>query len=249
MTEVGQPDTGRGPTDGVAPQEPAARILIVEDHTMLAQALALGLELSGHRLQCRIATIPGPPSVLDQAADYRPCLTLLDLDLGEEDGLDLVRGLRATGTKVLIITGSHDRQRLAATLSLGTEGWVSKDQPFEQLVEGALQIIAGRRLLAPSLHDELATLGRSHLEDFAQLRGRIESLSRREQEVLVELCRGKGAGEISRELFLSLATVRSHIRAILLKLGVPSQLAAVSLVQRAGIRLPTGESLSTRRGA
>ena len=77
-------------------QEPGSstarpRVLIVEDHAMLAEALALSLSARGY--DCSVARLDGPESVLSQAASQRPALVLLDLDLGNTDGLDLLPGL------------------------------------------------------------------------------------------------------------------------------------------------------------
>lgn len=218
------------------------RILIVEDHTMLAQALALGLSLSGHGFDCRIAELAGPKSVVEQANEFRPYLVLLDLDLGLLDGLDLVRALRGSGARVLVVTGSHDERRLAATLSLGTEGWVNKDEPFEQLIDRALLVMSGRALMSPRRLSELASVGRKHLTNLGEGRARLDRLTPREREVLAALDRGGSAQELATDLFLSIATVRSHIRSILTKLEVPSQLAAVAMARRYG--LSSGEQAS-----
>ncbi len=211
------------------------RILIVEDHAMLAEALALGLSTSGEALECTVADLAGPKSVVEQARDLGPNLVLLDLDLGEYDGLDLVGDLRSGGARVLLVTGCHDEGRLAAALSLGTEGWVNKDERFELLIHQVLAVLAGRPLLPVAQQSELASLGREYLNDLRDRREHLGRLTPREREVLMALELGKSAQEIRAELFLSLATVRSHIRAILAKLDVTSQLAAVAVARSYGL--------------
>jgi DNA-binding NarL/FixJ family response regulator len=173
--------------------------------------------------------------VVEQARELHPHLVLLDLDLGETDGLDLVGDLRLSGARVLLVTGCHDEGRLAAALSLGTEGWVNKDERFELLVHQVLVVLSGQLLLPAARRSELTTLGRGYLNDLRASREYLGRLTSREREVLMALELGKSAEQIRAELFLSLATVRSHIRSILTKLEVTSQLAAVAVARSYGL--------------
>jgi DNA-binding NarL/FixJ family response regulator len=216
-------------------QDVNRRILIVEDHTMLAEALALGLTTSSGALECTIADLSSPRSVVDQARELKPNLVLLDLDLGRADGLDLVRGLRSSGARVLLVTGCHDEARLAAALSLGSEGWINKGERFELLIDKVLVALSGRPLLPARRQADLKTIGREHLDHLRSGRERLGRLTAREREVLAALERGKSAEEIRTELYVSLATVRSHIRSILTKLEVTSQLAAVAVARSYGL--------------
>jgi DNA-binding NarL/FixJ family response regulator len=203
-----------------------ATVLIVEDHEMLSEALSLSLEARG--FQCTIAAINSAEGVLAQAARCRPQLVLLDLDLGGMDGVDLIAGLRATGASVLVVTGQSDLPRLAETLALGAIGWVSKTEPFERLLEAAEVALHGRALLAPARQAELVDLGWASLTAERGLKKQMARLTPREAEVLAALGNGMSAEEIAGELFVSVGTVRTHIRGVLTKLGVSSQLAAVA---------------------
>lgn len=205
------------------------RVLIVEDHAMLAEALALSLSARGY--DCSVARLDGPESVLSQAASQRPALVLLDLDLGNTDGLDLLPGLRARGAEVLVVTGYADEPHLAACLALGAVGWVSKTQPFERLLEAAELALRGRSMVGAARHDELMDLGRAALVAERDVKQRLASLTLREREVLAALEEGKNAEGIAQQFVVSVGTVRSHIRAVLTKLGVTSQLAAVAKVR------------------
>jgi DNA-binding NarL/FixJ family response regulator len=201
-------------------------VLIVEDHEMLAEALALSLGARG--LKCRVADLDGGESVLSQAASQRPALVLLDLDLGDVDGLDLVPQLRELGANVVIVTGETSGPRLAASVALGATGWVSKSEPFERLLEAAEVVLGGRSLFSAARKAELVEAGWANLTAQRRLVRQLADLTAREAEVLAQLREGKGAEEIAEALFISLGTVRSHIRGILTKLGVSSQLAAVA---------------------
>jgi DNA-binding NarL/FixJ family response regulator len=214
------------PSVGAPDRSPRASILVVEDHELLAQTLALALSQRG--FDCAAAQLTGPVGVLQQARRLRPALVLLDLTLDGSDGLDLIPGLRALGAKVLVVTGCTEDARVAAALSLGASGWVAKAQPFERLLEAAEAVIRDRPLLADARHEELVRLGSAWLEDEHEVRERMARLTCREREVLWALSEGESAQQIAQALTLSIGTVRSHIQAILGKLGVGSQLAAVA---------------------
>ena len=204
-------------------------VFIIEDHEMLAEALALGLE--GNGFCAATAEFSDAESIFDQARKLRPSLVLLDLDLGGQSGLHLVSELQAIGTKVLVVTGSHDRGTMAAAFALGAVGWVSKTERFEVLLEKAEKALRGTPLLTMAMQEGLTRLGRERLEVERDLTQRLSQLTRREREVLASLCSGKCAKEIAKESFVSLGTVRNHIHAILAKLGVSTQLAAIAMVR------------------
>lgn len=226
-------DRGRSATrDALAQQWRAGEdrdpgtIFIVEDHEMLAQTLALALGAKG--FECATADLGGPERIFEQAARIRPGVVLLDLDLGESDGLDVITGLRASGARVLVLTGCKNESRIAAALALGASGWVNKAQAFEQLLDAVQAAVDDRPLLRMDELEKLTTVGRARLESERDLKGRVARLTAREREVLVAMSEGKSVRQIADELIVSLATVRSHIRAILTKLGVSTQLAAVA---------------------
>jgi DNA-binding NarL/FixJ family response regulator len=205
------------------------RVLIVEDHQMLAEALALSLGARG--FECHVAEALARESVIAQAARQRPGLVLLDLDLGDTDGLDLVPGLGARGARVLVVTGYTDEARLAQAVALGVTGWVSKTEPFERLLDAAEVAMTGRRRFPGDNLGRLGDLGRSRMAEQRELRRRLSELTSREHEVLAALSEGRKADEIAEQFYISVGTVRSHIHSILTKLGVSSQLAAVALVR------------------
>lgn len=204
-------------------------IFIVEDHEMLAQTLALALSAKG--FDCTIADLSGSPALHEQAQRTRPEVALLDLDLGDTDGLDVVKALRSTGARVLVLTGSRDEARIAAALALGATGSVSKAQPFEQLLDAVETAIHDRPLLRIDELERITAAGRARLECDRDLKGRMSRLTAREREVLFFMSEGYSVKQIADELVVSLATVRTHIRAILTKLGVKTQLAAVALTR------------------
>jgi DNA-binding NarL/FixJ family response regulator len=129
---------------------------------------------------------------------------------------------------VLVVTGYTDERRLAACVALGAVGWVTKTEPFECLLEAAELALSGRSVLTAQKHEELVDLGWAALDTERETKRRIADLTAREHDVLAALAEGKNASTIAEDLSISLTTVRTHVRSILAKLGVSSQLAAVA---------------------
>lgn len=209
-------------------------VLIVEDHELLAQSLVYALRAEGLEAQTFAPT--SAEHILKVAEQRRPDVVLLDLELGGDIGssLDLVRPLTDQGAAVMMVTGVTDRLRLAECLEAGATGLLHKSLPFEELVVAIQEVVALGSLVTPEQRQELlGELRRQRAAD-AEQRAPFDRLTPREQEVLTALIDGRSAEKIAEESFVSLATVRSQIRAVLLKLDVNSQLAAVALARQVG---------------
>ena len=215
-------------------------VLIVEDHELLAGTMAMALRQQGFDVHA--AAGPSPDDVVEAARRLVPVLVLLDLELGPPlgSGLDLVRPLVDAGARVVMVTGVTDRARLGACIEAGAAGVVSKGAEFTVLMETVKRAADGVAVLRDderrALLDEARRRRRADHDRLAP----FATLSPREQAVLRRLMAGESAETIADRSFVSLATVRSQIRAILLKLGVNSQLAAVALARQAG--WPTGDN-------
>lgn len=218
------------------PDDDAAqmKVLIVEDHELLAGTMAMALRQQG--LDVHAAAGPSPAAVVDLARRLAPVLVLLDLDLGSTmgSGLDLIRPLTETGARVVMVTGVADRARLGACLEAGAVGVVSKATEFSVLIDTVRKAVEGAPLMREDERQALLEAARDRRRADQHRLAPFDALSPKEQAVLVHLLAGESAETIAEKSYVSLATVRSHIRAILLKLGVNSQLAAVALARNAG---------------
>lgn len=208
--------------------------LIVDDHGVLADGLAMALAAEGLPAEVHVPT--SPEGVLQAVEERRPHLVLLDLDLGLErgSGVDLVAPLRALGPRVLVLTGSTDRLLHARCLEAGAAGVASKGDPFDQLLDAIRRAARGEgamgRRRREELVDELRRARAARIERMAP----FERLTPKEASVLLALAEGRSADEIARSSYVSLPTVRTQIRGILVKLGVSSQLAAVGMAIERG---------------
>lgn len=214
--------------------EMTPRILIVEDHELLAESLALGLEQEG--FEALIVTGPTFEAILERARTFRPDLVLLDLNLGEElgSGVPVIEGFLGLGSLVVALTGVTDDLRLAECVEAGVHGLLSKRMSFDDLVDSVKEALAGDELLSPAERDRLLGVLRTSRNDENRKRALFSELTTREREVLRDLTEGRSAQEIAASSYVSIATVRSQIRAILVKVGVNSQLRAVALARRLG---------------
>jgi DNA-binding NarL/FixJ family response regulator len=215
------------------PDQDAVAVLIVEDHTLLAQSLLIALNAEGCHAQ--VAELTDPATLLAHVRVSRPGVVLLDLDLGVlGDGVDLVKPLTELGARVLVVSGTTDRRRLAETVERGAVGFMSKTVHFEQLLATVLDVVAQRPVLSTAVRYELmAELRRARATRSKDL-APFMTLTPRERAVLFALAKGHRAEAIASEAGVSGATVRSQIRSVLAKLGVNSQLEAVALAWTVG---------------
>jgi DNA-binding NarL/FixJ family response regulator len=210
-----------------------ASIAIVDDHELLSQSLELALGAQG--FAARVHAVEDLEATLTSVLESQPDVVLLDLQLGPVGhGLALVGPLTRAGTRVLVITGVTDRCEIAATIEAGAIGYVSKSKPIDVLLETINRVARGEQVMSDAeRHDLLTTLRRWRAEDEA-VHAPLERLTDRERQVLQALADGHGVAEIAHSGFVSVATVRTQVHAILSKLEVGSQLEAVAMAHRYG---------------
>lgn len=210
-----------------------AQIAIVEDHGLLAQSLAYAL--AGRGITAMVVKDLHPDAVIETLRDRDLALVLLDFDLGDAGiGLDLIKPISELGYRVAMLTGETDPVTLAKCVEAGAVGVISKRDPFDRLIEHIADVFDGRGILSLATREQLMSGLRAHRSQEAERSAPFERLTVRESEVLQDLIDGKNAETIARDSFVSVATVRSHIKALLAKLGVNSQLAAVAIARRSG---------------
>ena len=209
-------------------------MLIIDDHRLLSQSLAVALGAEG--VTVSIAELDDREQLLARVQSDPPRLVLLDLELGGVigDGTTLVRPFAEAGCRVLVVSGSDDVVRRASALEEGAIGVVHKNEPFEHLLAQALAAANGEQVMSEIDRDTLLRTAQEVRTARAALHEPFNRLTPREQEVLAALGRGLTVARIAEDWFLAETTVRAQVRAILSKLGVSSQLEAVAQAVRAG---------------
>jgi DNA-binding NarL/FixJ family response regulator len=138
------------------------------------------------------------------------------------------------GVRVLVVSGVTDELEIAATLEAGATGFVSKTRAVDELVDAVVRSAEGEHVVPAAERQRLLLQLRQWRCHKAAEQAPLECLTPREREVLRQLADGHAVNEIAETSFVSVATVRSQVRAILLKLEVGSQLEAVAVAHRHG---------------
>jgi DNA-binding NarL/FixJ family response regulator len=178
------------------------------------------------------------------AATEHPDVVLMDVRMPGLDGIDATRAVTAVDDppRVLVLTTFDLDEVVYDALRAGASGFLLKDVPADQLVEGIRLIAAGEALLAPSVTRRL-------IEEFsrrprATTSDAVQSLTERESEVLRLVARGLSNPEIAAELLVSENTVKTHGARVLMKLGLRDRVQAVVLAYEVGLVLPGRPSAS-----
>ena len=219
------------------------RVLIVEDHALVAIGLQLALSARGWDVESTDG--PTGSDVIEHARRFQPHCVLLDIRLGDGvgSGIDLIAPMRATGAQVVMLTAETRRGVLASCLEQGAAGWIGKHVFLDEAVAAVEHALTGTPLVGCAMRE--AMLDELRIERAGQRRALspFEQLTMRERSVLASLVDGCAAEEIAEMQFVALTTVRSQIRAVLRKLGVRSQLAAVAYANRVGWRPTDADSM------
>lgn len=210
---------------------PRVRVVIIDDHPLLAASLAAALRAEGYEVE-----VPAPGDYLPASLlAIAPEIALLDLDLGPYgSGEELLPALLATGCRVLIVSGTSDEAVVGRCLERGAVGWIPKTESPEQLLAAVLALAAGNEVLSDAERDRLLRVWRERREAESAVLAPFLRLSPREGVVLGLLMEGRSVDRIAESSFVSSDTVRTQVRAILIKLGVNSQLEAVAMATRVG---------------
>jgi DNA-binding NarL/FixJ family response regulator len=212
------------------------RVLVVDDQAMVRAGLRLILDGQAD-IEVVGEAADGEEAQVAVRRD-RPDLVLMDIRMPRLDGIAATRKLieHDPAVRVLVVTTFDADQYVFEALRAGASGFILKDSSPEQLVAAVRLIAAGDALLAPARTRRLIeTQVRPKLTVDSSL---IGTLTDREREVLVLMARGLDNSQIAAELFISDATVRTHIGHVLSKLNSRSRVQAVVVAYESGLVRP-----------
>ncbi|GAA1007569.1 LuxR family transcriptional regulator [Streptomyces sp. F-3] len=206
--------------------EPPISLLIVDDHPVVRDGLR-GMFASAPGF-CVLGEAANGVEALERAAALDPDVILMDLRMPGGGGVDAIRELSRRGSraKVLVLTTYDTDSDTLPAIEAGATGYLLKDAPREELFTAVRAAAEGRTVLSPAVASRLVSAVRAPA---------LGSLSAREREVLALVAKGTSNREIARELFISEATVKTHLTHLYAKLGVKDRAAAVAAAYERGI--------------
>jgi len=199
------------------------RILVVEDHHVVRQGLmALIRTVPGLEV---VAEAPDGDEAVRQFRQHKPDIALMDLRLPKMSGVDAIAAIRAEfpAARVIVLTTFDGDEDIYRALQAGARGYLLKGMDADELIEAVRAVHAGKTRIPGAVAQRLA--------------GRMsgQELTARETDVLKQIVAGKSNKEIGTALFISEATVKTHINSLLGKLGVADRTQAATTALQRGI--------------
>jgi DNA-binding NarL/FixJ family response regulator len=202
----------------------STRVVLVDDHAMFTNLLALQLEQYDDIdvVGCAATLAEAPPVATEAEAE----VVVVDYRLPDGDGVELARALSecTPAPRLVMLTGYHDPRVVREAVAAGCVAFVTKDRGVEELVRAVRAAARGETLLAP---EDLQLLSTAEPEP--------HTLTDREVDVVRLLAVGATTRQIAERLSISVNTVRNHVQSVLQKLGAHSRLEAVANARRVGV--------------
>lgn len=201
-------------------------MLLVEDHAAFRQSLETLLNAQPG-FTC--TSVPNALAALAALGSRQPDIVIMDINLPGQSGIDCTRVIkeRWPQVQVLICTVHEDDDKIFGALKAGATGYLLKRAPIKDLIAAIHEVHAGGSPMSASIARKVV----GSFRDLAPAVGQENRLTQREQEILDQLAQGLRFKEIAERLFVSLNTVRTHVRHIYEKLQVQSRIEALNKVR------------------
>lgn len=200
----------------------AIKIMIADDHSMIREGLKSLLELEGD-IQV-VAEAEDGVDCLEKLKICTPDVLLLDINMPRKNGLEVLQTLKSSKSKikVLVLTVHNEVEYLMKAVDIGVDGYILKDSESAELKKAIFSIVEGENYIQPSLIPAL----NSKMIEKNRDEGKIESLTKRELEVLKLLAVGMYNKEVAEKLNISERTVKNHVSNIFKKIEVTDRTQA-----------------------
>ena len=222
-------------TAGPAP----IRVLVVDDQELVRSGFCVILDAADGITV--VGEAANGEAAVSQVATHKPDVVLMDIRMPGMDGLEatrLITGGPAAAPKVVMLTTFDLDEYVYEALRAGASGFLLKDSPRHDLIAAVRAAAAGDALLAPSVTRRLIEAFARRPPETAPAPSRLASLTARERDVLLMLARGRSNAEIAAGLFVSEATVKTHVGNLLAKLGLRDRVQAVIVAYETGLVVP-----------
>ena len=211
-------------------------VLIVDDQALVRAGFRMIIDAE-EDIEVAGEAADGAAAVTE-ALRLRPDVVLMDVRMPNVDGIEATRRLLAADgleTKVMMLTTFDMDEYVYDALKAGASGFLLKDVPPEQLVDGIRTVAQGEALLAPSVTRRVIDEFVRRPPSGRKLPPQVAELTARELEVLMLIAKGLSNAEIAKELFVSETTVKTHVAHVLTKLDVRDRVQAVVLAYESGL--------------
>jgi DNA-binding NarL/FixJ family response regulator len=219
------------------------RVVVADDQVLVRGGIVMVLGASPQIQVVGQAT--NGADAITVAAELRPDVVIMDLKMPGMDGIEATKALVDDTTggddvmKVLVLTTFNDDESVLGALRAGASGFLVKDEAPIHLIDAVLAIAAGHSWLDPSVTGQvIKAISAGPSVSAGGTDARLAALTPREREVLVLMAHGMSNGDITRKLYLSEATVRTHVSRILMKTGSRDRTEAVVLAYQSRLVQP-----------
>jgi DNA-binding NarL/FixJ family response regulator len=212
------------------------RVLVVDDQTVVRDGLVLllgllpGLEVVG--------SAGDGEEAVRLVAENHPDVVLMDLRMPRVDGVEATRRIKAEhpSVQIVVLTTFSDDESVFAALQAGARGYLTKDAGADEIARAIDAVRDGDAQLDPSVQRRLVDALATGTQPSRRRRADLpDGLTQREVEVLTLIASGRSNAEIARELFISEATVKTHINNLFAKAGLRDRAQAVTYAYRKGL--------------
>jgi DNA-binding NarL/FixJ family response regulator len=219
------------------------RILIADDHELVRSGLRAMLDTQDD-LEV-VGEAADGAAAIEEAFTLRPDVIVMDIRMPRVDGIEATRRILAQGSsppKILVLTTFDLDEYVWEALRAGAGGFLLKDAAPSQIAEAVRIVASGESIVAPAVTRRLVErFVRTPLSGTHAQGARFAELTEREVEVVLLVARGLSNREIAARLFLSEATVKTHVTRVLAKLGLRDRVQAVVLAYESGLVEPGSE--------
>jgi DNA-binding NarL/FixJ family response regulator len=224
------------------------RVVLIDDEALIRAGLALLLESEPDMVV--VGEAGDGRAGVELVAGLQPDVVVMDVRMPVMDGVAATRILaseefnagRREAIPVLILTTFNEDDAVHAALRAGASGFILKNSAPRILASAIRALAEGAGWLDPNVTRKLLEEFSSKPDPFLPTPAELAQLTRREREVLAAIARGMNNAEVAGQLFLSEATVKTHVHRILMKLGVADRAQAVAVAYRLGLVKPDGRS-------
>ena len=201
------------------------RVMIADDHALIREGIKQLIELEEDISV--ISQAADGEEAIAMAMELDPDIVLLDINMPKLNGIETLRRFKDLGikTRVIMLTIHEDKQYIMETLKIGASGYILKDSDAGSLIKGIREVAMGNKYVQPSVEDLVKV---SPDLDDCQNEGiiKINSLTKREYEVLTLISEGLNNKDIAERLYISEKTVKNHVSNIFKKLELNDRVQA-----------------------